>query len=182
LFILSSGSWWEAYPCQRSLYDEAKRRSLTYEAFDTCPFRKPCEGRAMRYYCPKCWCDFGDDVTCCPYCGTNIAEFLQGKDYAEKLIIALGHPEPETPIRAAWALGELGDERAVEPLISLIERTQDVYTASAAVKVLARLGTAQARRFLRGIASTHPAAMVRDTATQALVNLAGRGKTRRKPI
>jgi HEAT repeat protein len=135
----------------------------------------------MRYYCPRCWRDFSEDVTRCPQCSIDIAEFLKGKDYVEKLIIALGHPEPKTPIRAAWTLGKLGDERAVEPLIGLIEKTEDVYTACAAVTALARLGTARARRFLRGIAFSHPAAMVRDTATQGLVNLAGRGKTRSNP-
>jgi HEAT repeat protein len=126
----------------------------------------------MRYYCPKCWRDFGEDVTRCPYCGTNIAEFLKDKDYVEKL---------ETSARAAWALGRLRDQRAVEPLISLIERTQDVYTASAAVEALGRLGKGRVRKFLRNIVATHPAAMVRDAATQALANLEDQGKIRRRP-
>jgi enolase len=98
---------------------------------------------------------------------------LKDKDYVEKLIVALGHPEPETPIRAASLLGKLRDERAVAPLIRLIERTQDVYTACAAVEALARLGTERACQFLRGVASTHPAAMVRDAAAGAVGNLAG---------
>lgn len=139
------------------------------------------EGIAMRYYCPRCWRDFGEDVRRCPYCDTNIAEFLKGKDYVEKLIIALDHPERETPIRAASLLGKLRDERGVEPLIRLIERTRDVYTACAAVEALARLGTERACQFLGGVASTHPAAMVRDAAARAVGNLAGRGKTRRQP-
>ena len=50
-----------------------------------------------------------------------------GKDYTEKLIAALDHPEPETPIRAAWVLGRMGDQRAVAGLVRLLETTQDVY-------------------------------------------------------
>jgi len=90
------------------------------------------------------------------------------KDYVEKLIGALVHPEPETPIRAASILGNLHDERAVEPLINLIGQTQDVYIACSAAEALGKLGTPRARQFLRGIAATHPAAMVRDAASAAV--------------
>jgi HEAT repeat protein len=92
---------------------------------------------------------------------------MSDKDYVEKLIVALGHPQQETPIRAAWILGNLRDERAEEPLIKLIGRTQDVYIACAAVEALGKLGTARARQFLGGVAGAHPAAMVRSLAATA---------------
>jgi HEAT repeat protein len=122
----------------------------------------------VRYFCPKCWSDFGEDLALCPQCGQDIGAFWKAKDYVEKLIAALDHPEQETPIRTAWILGKLRDERAVEPLINLIGRTQDVYIASAAVEALGLLGAPRAREFLRGVAAKHPAAMVRELARTAV--------------
>jgi HEAT repeat protein len=100
----------------------------------------------MRYFCPKCWSDFAEDVTCCPRCGQDIPAFWRDKDYVEKLIAALDHREPETPIRAAWILGRMGDERAVTSLIRLLGRTQDVYAAREAVEALAKVGSPLALR------------------------------------
>jgi len=122
----------------------------------------------MRYYCPECWHDFPQDLSRCPDCGLEIHSYVGEKDYVQKLIVALGHREPETPIRAAWILGKLGDERAVEPLISLVSRTQDVYIALAAAEALAKLRTPRSRRFLESLARSHPASMVREAATAAL--------------
>ena len=90
----------------------------------------------MRYFCPNCWNDFDENLTHCSYCGQNINEFWQSKDFVEKLIVALDHPVPETPIRTAWILGKMREERAIDPLISLIERTQDVFIACEALKAL----------------------------------------------
>ena len=126
------------------------------------------EGIIVRYYCPNCWKDFENDFQICPNCGVNLPVFLEGKDYVDNLIIALNHPERETPIRIAWILGRLRDERAVEPLINLLETTKDVYIACAAVKALGQLNTLRTRQYLSDIAVTHPAAMVRDEAGEAL--------------
>jgi HEAT repeat protein len=115
----------------------------------------------MRFYCPRCWRDFAKDVPICPHCGLQIREFWESQDYVEKLIIALGHPEKETPIRAAWLLGQLKDARAGPPLIDLVEKTDDVYLARAAVHALGELNTPEARQFLATLAN-HPAKMVRD--------------------
>lgn len=121
----------------------------------------------MRYFCPKCWSDFAEDVVRCPRCGQDIAAFWSGKDYVEKLIAAMDHPEPETPIRAAWILGTLRAMRGVGPLIALIQRTRDVYVARAAVEALGRIGTPEAMQFLAGL-SDHPARMVREAAQSIL--------------
>lgn len=45
-------------------------------------------------------------ATTCPCCGADLRDFT-GKSYEEKLILALRHPEPTIPIRAAMILGEL---------------------------------------------------------------------------
>jgi HEAT repeat protein len=85
----------------------------------------------------------------------------------EKLILALHHPEKETPIRAAWLLGQLKDTRAVQPLIDLVKMTDDVYIAKAAVKALGEFDTSAARQFL-GTLAQHHAKMVRDEVQRIL--------------
>jgi len=128
----------------------------------------------MRFFCPKCWIDLGEDVTRCPHCGLDIAEFWGKKDYVEKLIFALDHPEPETPIRAAYILGTLRDNRAVGPLINLVNRTPDVYIAAEAVKALAQFAIPLVHQFLRRVASNYPAAIVRYLAAEAVSGSSGR--------
>lgn len=58
--------------------------------------------RMTRFFCPGCWSDFGEDVSPCPHCGLDIRMFRESKDWIGKLILALEHSEPRTPIRAAW--------------------------------------------------------------------------------
>ena len=119
-----------------------------------------------RYFCPNCWSDFAEDLATCPRCGVDIHGFWDSKDMVEKLILALDHPEPETPIRAAWILGERHETRAVGPMIALIGRTQDVYIARGAARALGEIGTAEAIRFLETL-KAHPARMVREEAQAA---------------
>ena len=121
----------------------------------------------MRFYCPRCWRDFNRDVPHCPHCGLDIREFWKSRDYVEKLILALEHPEKETPIRAAWLLGRLKDRRAVPPLIDLVKKTEDVYIARAAVQALGEIDTPEARQFLDTLVQ-HQAKMVRDEVQQIL--------------
>jgi HEAT repeat protein len=121
----------------------------------------------MRFYCPRCWQDFGQDVAKCPHCGLDIAEFWKSKDYVEKLIIGLDHPEKETSIRAAWLLGQLKDVRAVSPLINLVQKTEDVYLARAAVQALGEFNTPEVRQFLETL-TQHRVKMVRDEVQRLL--------------
>ncbi|NLH42364.1 MAG: HEAT repeat domain-containing protein [Planctomycetes bacterium] len=102
----------------------------------------------MRYYCPGCWKDFAEDLAQCPECGLNIRHFYDSKDYCEKLILALSHPERQTPLRAAWILGQRRERRAVSALIELVRRTDDVYIATAAVEALGKIRTPEALAFL----------------------------------
>ncbi len=121
----------------------------------------------MRFYCPRCWQDFERDEPRCPNCDLDIKEFWKSRDYIEKLILALQHPEKETPIRAAWLLGQLKDKRAVPHLIKLVKKTEDVYIARAAVQALGEIGTLEARQFLETLAD-HQAKMVRDEVRRIL--------------
>jgi HEAT repeat protein len=121
----------------------------------------------ITFYCPGCWHDFDEDLVRCPDCGLVIHEFWNSKDYFEKLILALRHPEPTTPIRAAWLLGKIRDPRAVAALIDIVKGTNDPYLAREAVKALGAIDTIQARYFLRTLAD-HPARMIRAEACVAL--------------
>jgi predicted amidophosphoribosyltransferase len=129
----------------------------------------------MRFFCPRCWRDFAKDLPRCPYCGLDIQEFWNSKDFVEKLILALQHPEPETPIRAACLLAQIKDPRAVPQLIALVKQTKDVYIARAAVRALGEIDTPEAYEFL-GTLLHHHAKMVRDEVQQIL---SGQSRARR---
>jgi HEAT repeat protein len=138
------------------------------------------EGLGMtRYFCPACWRDFAEDLARCPHCGLDIRAAWNSKDYVDKLIAALQHPEPTTPVRAAYILGRLRATRAVGPLIKLVERTTDPYAAKAAVEALGQIGTAPAREFLASLVG-HPAWLVRDAAHLALTFINAPGAPARR--
>ena len=94
------------------------------------------------------------------------------EDYATKLIAALDHPEPETPVRAAWILGELREARAVSSLMGLVERSSDPYILAAAVEALGKIGDREATGTLaRALNSSF--LLVRQKAAEALGRLGG---------
>jgi hypothetical protein len=117
----------------------------------------------MRYYCPGCWKDTLADMEVCSSCGVNIHFFWDSKDMVEKLIHSLRHPEPSTPIRAAWLLGKIGDLRALEPLIHLIQNTQDYHLMRTAVQALRQINTEEGLDFLKTLLN-HPVRMIREEA------------------
>jgi len=127
------------------------------------------------YYCPACWTDSPKDIVRCPNCGLDIRAFFRDKDYVDKLSVALGHPEPTTPVRAAWILGERRERRAVQALMDLCRRSGDVFIVRAAVEALIRIGTPQALSFVESLAQR--------TAI-ALPGQEGRGETNEdeKPV
>lgn len=113
-----------------------------------------------QFYCPHCWHELQEDVAVCPACGKEIKESWKAKAFVEKLIEALRHPEPTTPIRAALLLGNIKDLRAVAPLSLLAKTSEDVFIVQAAVHALGEIKTPEATAFLHSIRD-HPAAMVR---------------------
>lgn len=127
-----------------------------------------------RFFCPACWHDFAEDLVHCPNCGTEILTFWDSKDRVEKLVLALHHPEPTTPVRAAWLLGKTGDPRAVAALIETIRSTEDIYLARAAVRALGETSSPEAMRFLESL-SHHPLKMIRRDALKILKGSKGVG-------
>jgi len=122
------------------------------------------------YYCPRCWHEVGGEIPVCPHCGAEIAEVLERRDYTAKLIAALSHPEPTTPLRAIWVLGKLRAVKAAEPLMHLLQGKADPYTKAAAVEALGLIGAPGARPILTELAENGPV-LLRDKAAEALRRL-----------
>ncbi len=93
----------------------------------------------MTFYCANCWTVVVGSATKCPQCGSDIEAKQACSDYADKLIAAPGHPEPTTPIRAAWIPGERRELKAFEPLMELFKQSQDTFIVEAAVKALGKM-------------------------------------------
>ena len=121
----------------------------------------------LTFYCPGCWKDFREDLDRCPSCGLDIRGFCRSRDWVDKVILALAHPEPTTPERAAWILGRLREARAVEPLSRLARTSSNTYTVRAAVIALGEIGTPEARKVLTGLRH-HRARMVREAVATIL--------------
>ncbi len=122
----------------------------------------------VHFFCPGCWEDFSEDFVFCPACGLNIHAFWDSLDRVEKLVLALHHPEPSTPVRAAWLLGKTEDPRALKALTELLQETRDVYLALAAVRALGDSRAPEAIAFLKTL-RTHPAATIRRAVERVLV-------------
>jgi HEAT repeat protein len=120
---------------------------------------------SLTYFCPTCWSEVGA-ATICPNCGADLSGF-SGKSYEEKLILALRHPEPTVPIRAATILGELGSQVAVDSLVNLAFTSPDPYIQEAAVESLGRIGDSRALTCLDHL-SREGAVRVRAAAELAL--------------
>ncbi len=124
----------------------------------------------MRFYCPKCWKDFSEDLDICPYCGLKIKKFWDRLDRIEKLIISLNHPEDPTKLRSAWLLGKSGDKRALAPLVKICKNSTDPYLVRECVKAIAGIGGEGSIDILKEMCNHH-AKMVRDTAQKAIEQL-----------
>lgn len=97
----------------------------------------------MIRYCPACWAENLYEAAVCAACGVSLHE--TGKAFADRLIDALGHPEPTRAALAAEILGRLREERAVAALLARLARkpdSMDVTTAMA--RTLGLIGVQQA--------------------------------------
>jgi HEAT repeat protein len=117
----------------------------------------------MRFFCLSCWTDFGREFAICPQCGLDAAAFYRDKDFTDKLILALEHPEPSTPIRAAWLLGKRREQRAVDALIHVVRQSNDIYLVRAAAEALIKIGGGKAFAFIQTM-TVHPDFIVRQLA------------------
>lgn len=110
--------------------------------------------------------------TVCQRCGASL-QGLAEEDFVAKLISALRHPEPATPRRAAWILGELHEASGVEPLIKALEISKDPYLLESIVEALGKIGNARAIEPLAQLLGTSYL-IVRLAAVRALASIGGR--------
>jgi HEAT repeat protein len=97
----------------------------------------------MTFFCPICWKEIRWDDEICPYCGSDITEH-EKKRFEDKLINALRHPERETVQRAVWILGRLNSMKAVKPLLSIFEQTDNVFLKVEILNSMDEIGTPDA--------------------------------------
>ena len=121
------------------------------------------------FFCPSCWRVVAEDQPRCPACGCDIAAHLAGRTFTQRLVEALRHPEPETPVRAAYILGLRGAREAVPELLATASGTSDVYLAMACLDALARIGGTQARQGIRSLCAD-PRVRVANRAKELLAS------------
>jgi HEAT repeat protein len=122
----------------------------------------------MTYFCPQCWHEIAEGLPSCPHCGAD--QFaLYDESFIQKLIRALHHPEPETPIRAATILGQVRAVEAIPELAQVMRTTHDPYIAAACATALAAVGTVEAVAELQQLAqSERTSLIVRNAVHNAL--------------
>lgn len=101
----------------------------------------------MTYYCSNCWHEIEKDRGVCLHCQADQGA-LELESFVRKLIRALHHPEPETPIRAAAILGDLQATEAIRPLEHALFTNPDPYIAAACAQALGKIGGTAAMRAL----------------------------------
>ncbi len=92
----------------------------------------------MIYYCTNCWKEILVSERVCPHCGFDQNE-LENESYTQKLIRALNHPEPATPVRAANILSKINAKEAVPHLLNKLKTETDPFIIEAFVKALLHL-------------------------------------------
>ena len=122
------------------------------------------------FFCPACWAETAGDDRVCPRCGVDMEAVQRGRDFVDKLIAALDHPEPETRSRAALILGLRRETRGLEALIRVVRQARDASLVEVAIEALSRIGDPACRGTVER-AATHGTVRVRQAARQALALL-----------
>lgn len=124
-------------------------------------------------YCPHCWREIGAGDTHCPACGAALND--AGRDLVLRYSDALRHREPTLACLACNMLAELGDRRAVPPLIALLDSRPRAYeVACAAAESLGALGDRAATPALWSLLQDAEVAIpARLAALRALLHFGG---------
>jgi len=92
----------------------------------------------LTVFCPKCYAQNRFEDKLCRVCGAKLDE--ERGDYVERLIsFSLHHPVPSVPPMAAETLGKIGDKRAVEPLMEVLNTSEEPGLLEAAAEALGKL-------------------------------------------
>ncbi len=96
----------------------------------------------MIRYCPTCWAENSYEASACTTCGASLDE--TGKGFTDRLIDAIGHPEPTRAVIAVEILGRLREERAVAALLARLCRKPDSMDVTMAIaEALGMIGSPQ---------------------------------------
>jgi HEAT repeat protein len=131
----------------------------------------------MVFYCPNCWKELSGAQEGCPYCGQKISSWDE-KAFTDKLLQTLSHPEPETPARAVYILGERKTTEAVAALTRLFQRSKNPFLEGEIIEAMGKIGGDAAFSLLVE-ALHHSSFIVRGEAAKALSRFPGNGTVKR---
>lgn len=101
----------------------------------------------LTIFCPNCRAENKAEDEFCRNCGTKLDAYTG--DYVETLIrFSLKHPVPSISAMAAEILGKIGDIRALEPLIKILDSSEEPELLEAAVEALGNLRDNRAVSYL----------------------------------
>lgn len=123
----------------------------------------------MIFFCPNCGSDIKEKEIICPKCRTEIGP-LDQRNYFEKLVGALRHPEATTKIRAAYILGEIGDQRAIQPFCDILDQSWNMENLFFLREIAFALGKIDGDEAVPALVRmlTHPSIIIRESALKAL--------------
>jgi len=124
----------------------------------------------MTYFCRNCWNEINERQSVCPQCGAKQSE-LDDETFVAKLIRALNHPEPQTPIRAAYILGKLRTNEAIPALLDVVHKNRDFFIVAAAIDALGEIGNRKIINELQELLIQNPPLPIRIAAERAIRNL-----------
>ena len=127
----------------------------------------------MKFFCTRCWQEIGETIACCPHCGAN-QEQLGQESFVRKLIRALHHPEPETPVRAAYVLGELKAKEAVPELKQVIGNSKDSFLRAAAIRALGKIGGVTFSELTAALSNSEPSVFEQAALKEVLVMMSSK--------
>jgi len=120
----------------------------------------------VQFYCPVCFAEIAADRRDepCPVCGAVPDEWRQ-RDYTDRLIHALRHPNSEVRMGAIISLGNRREPRSAIPLAECaLAYPIDVVQALAIVEALYTIPPSPERDQALDLLASHPARAVRRVA------------------
>jgi hypothetical protein len=121
----------------------------------------------MTTLCPACWRVVPNDARVCSHCGADISQ-LHERDFRDKLLGALSHPDRDTVIRAAVALAARHDPVAAGAIETAIRRfPNEPHVIAGLLNALIFVADDDARRIGRD-GLEHRSVIVRLAARQLL--------------
>jgi len=127
----------------------------------------------MKFFCIQCWEEIEEMTGSCPCCGANQQELGQ-ESFVRKLIRALHHPEPETPVRAAYVLGELKAKEAVAELKRVIGESNDPFLRAAVIRALGKIGGATSSELSAALSNSQSSVFERAAVREVLVMMSSK--------